>query len=191
MRRTLNAFRLSILAVVLAVPAVAQNSSQDKKAEAPETQAPQPGAEMERMKFLLGSWDFKGGYEKTAMLPQGGAETGWYKARLGPGGFSVIADFELDGPMGKEIGHEIFAWDGKLNAYRAITIGNFPGAVIGTSRWEGANLVIRSEFSMGETVLHLRAAYSNIQEKSVHMEEYFQSGDGSEQLLWKGDATKQ
>lgn len=191
MLRMLRILRFSILAAILAVPGIAQEPSSDKKAAAPETQEPQPGPEMDRLKFLLGSWEFKGGYEKTTMVPKGGAETGWYKAKLGPGGYSVIADFELDGPMGKEIGHEIFAWEPKHAAYIVITVGNLPGVLIGNGRWEGPNLVIRSEFSMGENVLHLRSTYSNIQEKSVHMEEFAQTGDGPEQLLWKGDATKQ
>jgi hypothetical protein len=190
MRRSLNVLRFLILAAILATAALAQEPSNDKKTEATEPQAPQPGPEMERMKFLLGSWEFKGNYEKTALLPQGGMETGWYKAKPGPGGFSLIADFDLDGPMGKEIGHEIFAWDPKENSYRVITFGNFPGAVMGNARWEGPNLVIRSELTMGENVLHLRAAYSNIRENSVHIEEFFQTGESPEQLLWKGDATR-
>jgi len=190
MRRALHALRFSILAALLAITAVAQEPSKDKKAEAAESQAPQPGPEMERMKFLLGSWEFKGGYEKTPMAPEGGAETGWYKGRLGPGGFSVITDFELDGPFGKEIGHQIFVWVAKQNAYTVVTVGNFPGAVIGKSQWEGPNLVTHSDFGMGENVVHLRATYSKIQEKSVHMEEFSQKGSNPEQLIWKGDATK-
>jgi hypothetical protein len=43
------------------------------------------------------------------MVPQGGKAPGWYKAQLGPGGFSLIADFEADGPFGKEIGHQVLS----------------------------------------------------------------------------------
>jgi len=33
-------------------------------------------------------------------------QTGWYKAHLGPGGFSIVADFEADSTLDTEIGHE-------------------------------------------------------------------------------------
>ncbi len=56
------------------------------------------------------------------MTGDGGKASGWYKAQLGPGGFSVIADFEEDGPLGKEIGHEIFSWDPKKNAYAIVIV---------------------------------------------------------------------
>lgn len=192
MKRAIWMCKVLALVAAAITPMAAQQSGQDKKAPAPEMQVPVPGPEMDRMKFLIGTWDLKGAYEKTPVVPQGGAQTGWYKAWLGPGGFSILAEFEADGPLGKEIGHQVIAWDPKQNLYTLVTVGNnFPGAIIGTSRWEGANLVTRSEFSEGGTLLHLRSAYSNIQEKSVHMEEFFQAGDGPEQLLWKADATKQ
>src|ERR1700683_3400078 len=117
-------------------------SSADKKAAEAQMQAPQPGPEMERLKFLVGTWDVKAEYVKSPMLPAGGRDDGWYKAQLGPGGFSIIADFEGDGPMGKEIGHEVLSWDPKQNAYATVTVGNsFPGAIIGSSRWEGDKVV--------------------------------------------------
>jgi len=190
MQRILWICKFSIVAAMLAVPAAAQESRQNDKPKTPEMQALRPGPEMDRLKFLLGTWDLKAAYEKTPLLPQGGAETGWYKARLGTGGFSVLADFELDGPLGKEIGHEVIDWDPKQNAYSFITAGNFPGVVVGTARWEGGSLVMRSEVRQEGNIVHLRITYSNIQEKSVHMEEFFQAGDAPERLLWKGDATK-
>jgi len=158
----------------------------DKKPAEAAMQMPTPGPEMDRLKFLVGNWDMTAEYLKSPMLPAGGKETGIYKAQLGPGGFSVIADFDVDGPMGKEIGHEIFSWDSKQKAYIVFLVGNFPGTVTGTSHWEGDNLVIETQF--GAT--HMRATYSNITEKSVHMEESFPGSDGTYQVIWKADAIK-
>lgn len=124
------------------------------------------------------------------MFPEGGKQTGWYKALPGPGGFSIIADFEADGPLGKEIGHQVIAWDPRQNAYQVVTVGNFPGAIIGTSRWEGANLVSNWELNLDGEAFHSHSTYSNIQEKSVHMEEFIQTGGAAEQLIWKVDAAR-
>lgn len=180
---------LTLASLALLFSARAQQFK-EKTTVAQETKMPQPGPEMEKLKFLIGAWETKGGYEKSPMIPEGGAQTGWYKAQLGPGGFSVIADFKAEGPLGKEIGHEILTWDPKQNAYTTITVGNaFPGANIGTAKWEGPDLVTVHEFEFGGTIIHLRSVISKIQEKSVHMEEFSQSADGSYLAIWKADAT--
>jgi hypothetical protein len=175
-------------AVLLRVRA---EQSKEKPVAAQEMAVPKPGPEMDKMKFLLGTWETKGGYEKSTMFPEGGAQTGWYKAQLGPGGFSLLADFEADGPLGREIGHEIITWDPKQNAYATIVVGNaFPGANIGTSKWEGEVLVTVHEFEYNGTKIHLRSTIKKAAENSVHMEESSQTGDGAALLMWKADAVK-
>jgi len=184
------AVTLAFAFVALLLTSHAQQSK-DKSSASPEMQIPKPGPEMEKMKFLLGTWETKGGYEKSPMFPEGGAQTGWYKAQLGPGGFSILADFEADGPLGKEIGHEIITWDPKQNVYTTIVVGNaFPGANIGTSEWEGDLLVTVHEFDYNGTKIHLRSTIKKVVENSVHMEESSQTGDGATLLMWKADAVK-
>jgi hypothetical protein len=179
------------LAAAFLATVAARQSSTDRKPEAAAIEAQKPGPETDRLKFLIGTWSTDGGYEKSPMFPEGGKQTGWYEARVGPGGFSIIADFELHGPLGKEIGHQVIAWNPKQNAYQVVTVGNnFPGAILGTSRWEGRNLVTRSELILDGTVFQSRSVYSNLQEKSVHMEEFMQAGQAPEQLIWKADATR-
>lgn len=169
-----------------------QDNPQDKGKSTPaEFQAPKPGPEMAKLNYLIGNWTMNAEYEKSPMMPDGGKETGTYRGVAGPGGFSVIADFDLDGPMGKEIGHEVLTWSPKKNAYTVMTVGNsFPDAVMGTGHWEGANLVVETSFDMGTKVAHLKAVYVNPTDTKVHIDEYTQAEDGSWQLIWKGDATK-
>jgi hypothetical protein len=180
-----------IFASALVIVAGAQESSEQKKPVTQEMKAPKPGPEMERIKFLIGHWNLDSEYEKTPMIPEGGKSTGWYEARLGPGGFSIIADFEESGPMGPEIGHQVISWDPKQEAYTVVTVGNaFPGAVIGKSRWEGDKLVTRSEFTDHGTTMHLRNEYSDIKEHSTRIEEFVQVGDSPAQLLYKSYAVR-
>lgn len=153
-------------------------------------EAPKPGPEMQKLNFLIGTWEMQAEYLKTAMTGDGGKATGWYKAQLGPGGFSVIADFEEDGPLGKEIGHEIFSWDPKKNAYEVVIVGNFPGAVVGSATWEGDNLVIQNEFDAGGTKMSLRSVYLHPVGKSVQIEESSKAGDAPSQLIYKATVTK-
>ena len=172
----------------IALPA--QEKAAEKPAAAP-MMPPQPGPEMGKMKFLVGNWDYNGEYMKSEMAPDGGKETGWYKAQKGPGGFSLIADFDADGPMGKEIGHELIAWDPGEKVYKVYVAGNsFPGVVAGTGRWEGSNFVTTSEFNYGGTKFTLRSAYKDIQPNSVAIEEESKQGDGPFQMIFKAKATR-
>src|SRR5579864_4518854 len=132
-------FVLAMLAITICVSARAFAGN---RAARQTMEAPKPGPEMQKLNFLIGTWDMQAEYLKTPMTGDGGKATGWYRAQLGPGGFSIIADFEEDGPLGKEIGHEIFSWDPKKNAYAIVIVGNFPGAAVGSANWEGDNLVI-------------------------------------------------
>lgn len=191
MNRIMHIMKIVAMASAFVMVAGAQQPSEQKKPAVQEMPPPKPGPEMERMKFLIGKWNTEGEYEKTPMIPEGGKSTGWYEARLGPGGFSVIADFEASGPLGPEIGHQVITWDPKQGAYTVVTVGNaFPGAVMGTSRWEGDHLVTQSEFTANGVTMHLRSVYSDIKDHSTRIEEFMQVGDGPTQLLWKSYAVK-
>lgn len=188
MRKTGTVFGLATLVIVLAIGIGAKSSAGKPASQA--MQAPQPGPEMQRLNFLIGTWDMQAEYLKTPMTGDGGKASGWYKAQLGPGGFSVIADFEEDGPLGKEIGHEIFSWDPKKNAYAIVIVGNFPGAAIGTATWEGDNLVIQNEFDAGGTMMRLRSVYLHPTGKTVQIEESSKTGDAPYLLIYKATVTK-
>ena len=193
MRSGIEVMKVIVLAAALVVCATTahpqeKSATNDAAKSAPAT--PQPGPEMDKLKFLLGTWNVEAEYAKSPMVPQGGKAPGWYKAQLGPGGFSIVADFEADGPFGKEIGHQVLSWDPKQKWYTTVTAGNFPGVIVGHARWDGENLVTESEFEMEGGKMGMRAIYSHIQERSTHMEEMFRVGDGPFVLLYSGDATK-
>jgi hypothetical protein len=180
-----------VLVAVLGIRLGAQQSSTEKPASPPKMQAPQPGPEMQRLNFLVGDWTLDGEYLKTAVTGNGAKQTGWYKAHLGPGGFSIITDFEADSTLDNEIGHELLTWDPKKDAYTTVTVGNgFPGAIIGIAKWEGDNLVVQTEFGTGAAMMHIRAVYSHVGEKTIQIEESFQKGDAPYQTMWKATATK-
>jgi hypothetical protein len=128
-----------------------------------------------------------GEYLKSPMTGNGAKQTGWYKAHWGPDGFSIVADFEADSTLDTEIGHERLTWDPKKDAYTTVTEGNgFPGAIIRSAKWEGDNLVLQTEFR----TMHMRAVYSHVGEKTIQIEESYQTGDAPFQLICKAGATR-
>jgi hypothetical protein len=188
-KRMRQIMKIVAIASAFVIVAGAQEPSEQKTTQ--EMKAPKPGPEMEHIKFLIGRWNTDSEYEKTSMIPEGGKSTGWYEARLGPGGFSIIADFEENGPLGPEIGHEVISWDPKQDVYTVVTVGNaFPGAVIGKSRWEGSKLVTQHDFTENGTTMHLRSEYSDLKEHSTRIEEFVQAGDSPAQLLYKSYAVR-
>ncbi len=187
MRKAGTTLGIVLLLAMVAFSLRARQSSSDKPASPTAMQAPQPGPEMQRLNFLVGDWTMDGEYLKSPMTGNGAKQTGWYKTHLGPGGFSIIADFEADSSLDNEIGHEVLTWDPKKDAYTTVTVGNgFPGAVIGTAKWEGDNLVIQTEFGK----MHMRAVYSHVGDKTIQIEESYQTGDAPYQLIWKASATR-
>ena len=184
--------RVELLIALLILSATVVISLRAESVEtAQEGQAPKPGPEMQKLNFLIGTWDMQSEYEKSPMMPSGAKQNGWYKAQMGPGGFSVIADFEEDGPSGKSIGHEIISWDPNKKAYTVVVLGNgFPGIVIGAAKWQGDDLVILNDVGEGMSSAHLRAVYLHPLGNVLHIEESISFQNRPYQLMYKATATK-
>src|SRR3984893_10599700 len=156
-----NAARFWIVTISLALSVPLWASLQEKPAEKPAAAtAPQakPGAaEMDRLKFYLGEWEYTETYPKSGFSPNGGKNTGVYTSKLGPGGNSLINTFHSQGPVGDFEGLLVMTWDAREKAYKAYAFGNdFPGALVETGAFEGDALVYRLEFPMEGATLKLR-----------------------------------
>lgn len=186
-RHVVLCLSMGVLIGGLLLAKAASAKRQEAAAKAPAAaQAPKPGlAEMERLKFYLGEWDYTESYEG------GGANTGLYTSKLGPGGYSLINTFHSQGPMGDYEGVIVYTWDTKENAYKAYLFGNdFPGAVVQTGVWEGKDLVFRSEFSYGGHSMKLRYVTRVSPEGKIESEDYVTPEGKTEKLLVKVVATK-
>lgn len=155
-------------------------------------QAARPGAaEMERLKFYLGEWAYTETYPKSSFAPNGGKNTGLYSSRLGPGGNSLINTFHSQGPVGDFAGMLVATWDLKEKAYKAyVFIGDGPGAVVETGRFENDALVFRFEFPAGDKILRLRNVTRLVAPDKIVSEEFMATSDGPESLLVHAEATK-
>jgi hypothetical protein len=184
-------FWIVTIALALSVPlwAARQEKTAEKQAATP---AVRPGAaEMERLKFYLGEWDYTETYPKSAFAPNGGKNTGVYTSKLGPGGNSLINTFHSQGPVGDFEGLLVMTWDAKEKAYKAYVFGNgFPGAVVETGQFEGDALVYRSEFSAGGVTMQLRNVARVTGPGTLVSEEFMAMKDAPETLLVRVEAKK-
>jgi hypothetical protein len=173
---------LVMLAATMTMAAL-QEKTVDKPAAAP---AAKPGAaEMERLKFYLGEWDY------TETYPKGGKNTGVYTSKLGPGGNSLINTFHSQGPVGDFEGLLVMTWDAREKAYKAYVFGNdFPGALVETGAFEGDALVFRSEFPVKGAMLKLRNVTRVTGPGMLVSEEFMAMKDAPESLLVHVEAKK-
>jgi hypothetical protein len=178
------------IAVVLSLPLRA--ALQEKTAEKPAIAAARPGAaEMDRLKFYLGEWEYTETYPKSAFSPNGGKNTGVYTSKLGPGGNSLINTFRSQGPVGDFEGLLVMTWDAREKAYKAYAFGNdFPGALVETGTFEGDALVFRSEFPAEGATLKLRNVTRLTAPGKIESEEYMAMKDAPESLLVRVEAKK-
>jgi hypothetical protein len=188
-----NAAKFRIVTVLLALSVPPWAAWQEKTAEKPAiTLAAKAGAaEMERLKFYLGEWDYTETYPKSSFYPNGGKNTGVYTSKSGPGGNSLINTFHSQGPVGDFEGLLVMTWDPKERAYKAYVFGNeFPGAVVETGKFEGDALVFRSEFSAGGVTMKLRNATRVLESARLESEEYMAVEGAPEALLVRVEARK-
>jgi hypothetical protein len=182
------------IAMALSVPlwAALQEKTGEKPAAAPAAPAAKPGAaEMERLKFYLGEWDYTETYPKSAFAPNGGKNTGVYTSKLGPGGQSLINSFHSQGPVGDFEGLLVMTWDAREKAYKAYVFGNdFPGALVETGQFEGDAFVFRSEFPAEGAMIKLRNVTRVTAPGKLESEEYMAMKDAPETLLVHVEAKK-
>jgi hypothetical protein len=179
---------LTVAAFAICTTAFAKHQEKEKAAQP----AAKPGAaEVERLKFYLGEWDYTEIYAKSKELPDGGQDTGVYTSKLGPGGNSLVNTFHTQGPFGDFEGLLILTWDPKEKAYKQYGFANdFAGAIVETGQFEGDALVFRGEFSMGATKVALRNSTRLVAPGKIVSEDFTSANGAPEKLFLRLDATK-
>jgi hypothetical protein len=171
--------------LVMLAAAMTMAARQVTTSEKPAVSAAKPGvAEMERLKFYLGEWDYTEAYPKSAFYPNGGKNTGVYTSKLGPGGNSLINTFHSQGPVGDFEGLLVMTWDAKEKAYKAYVFGNeFPGAAMQAGQFEGDALVYRSEIPVEGGTLKLRNVTRITSPGTLVSEQFMDMKDAPETLF--------
>jgi hypothetical protein len=170
----------------------AAGKTAEKPTAAPPGPAARPGvAEMERLKFCLGEWDYTETYPKSSFAPNGGKNTGVYTSKLGPGGQSLVNSFHSQGPVGDFEGLLVMTWDAREKAYKAYAFGNdFPGALVETGQFAGNDLVFRSEFPVEGTTLKLKNVTRVTSAGKLESEEHMAMKGAPEALFVHVEAKK-
>src|SRR5215475_7879109 len=124
----MKTIRLLFLSMLLTASAAAQTDSS------------KPAPEMERLiKMWAGHWTTVEQFEPSDELPQGKRDKGAEIMRPGPGGLSLIGDYESHG---EHFGHLVVTWIPNERVYKSYWLDRTqPGVSVSTGRWEGDKLV--------------------------------------------------
>jgi hypothetical protein len=158
---------LKTVASLLLVTALAtQGRAQSQEKPVTMRSMPQPviGPELRLILDLAGDWDSTEMWEKVEGVSPGGKGTGKQTVRVGPGGLSVIVDYESHtGPFPDYRGHGVLSWEHDEKIYRMAWAQNVtPGISIETGGMEGENLVTSYEISEHGQKYIVRNVYSDI-----------------------------
>jgi uncharacterized protein YecT (DUF1311 family) len=128
---------------------------------AAQTDLSKPAPEMERLITMwTGHWTTVEQFEPSAEMPKGKQDKGAETMRPGPGGLSLIGDYESHGAL---FGHMVVTWIPKEKIYKSYWHDlSQPGVSISTGRWEGDKLVFTSVDESSGTKLEVRDTYSDI-----------------------------
>jgi hypothetical protein len=113
----------------------------------------EPAPEMKKLSALLGSWEFTEAWTEPVRYKRGAYEgvpgeegSGTLTARPGPGGFSLVLDYEARNPMGRVTAIAVVAWDPARRLYELDEIHSaFPAVLHLTGKFEKGELVFRGK----------------------------------------------
>jgi len=128
---------------------------------AAQTESAKPAPEMERLiKMWSGHWTTVEQFEPSDEMPKGKQDKGAETMRPGPGGLSLIGDYESHGAP---FGHMVVTWIPKEKVYKSYwTDLSQPGVSVSTGKWEGDKLVFTSVDESTGRKLEARDTYSEI-----------------------------
>jgi len=145
-------------------------------------------AELERLKFYLGDWDYSEVLPRSALHPKGGQNTGRWTAQMGPQGRSIIHAFVLQGSDPYE-GIEVMTWDPKQKVYRDHSLWyDSSDHVNYVGQFEGDALVSHSEFEADGKQVKFRMEARPRQGGGFTLDEFASVNDGPEQPTLHGTA---
>jgi len=123
-----------------------------------------PGPEAQNL--MLGTWVIRVKYEPSPERPKGGEGVGSEVWRRGPGGRSVIEDYEVKGDAGELHGLGIAWWDEKEKGQLVLWCDSenpdgchHTGTV---ARWEGNSLVYTEESEVNGRKLVFQETFTDI-----------------------------
>src|SRR5262249_21779717 len=152
MKPAILATPLLVLALLpVRTPAPRPTPEDDDERAADAVRFEEPAPEMRKLGVLSGAWALEERWAQPGRWKRGHYEgvpgpggSGILTFRPGPGGFSLVGDYDARNPMGHVTGLGVLAWDPRGRRYELDEIHSaLPGVLHLTGRFENGDLVFR------------------------------------------------
>jgi len=142
---------------------------------------PKPGPQIEKLlRAFEGTWSIQEKLAPDAKAPKGLSGAGKIVWRPGPGGFSVIEDYESKQGNRNVTGLGVFWWDESAQGYRTIWCDSTnPGGCINFKNvvhWENSTLVLQEDYEVNGKKYTFKEVFGDL------------TNDSFTQTLYGGDA---
>jgi hypothetical protein len=153
------------------LPPVAGSASDDdaERVEHP-VRFVEPAPEMRKLAVTLGTWSFTETWNEPTRYKRGQYEGlpgaggyGTLTVRPGPGGFSILLDYDARNPMGHVTALAVVSWDPARRSYELDEIHSaFPGVLHLTGQFEKGDLVFRGQDARTGRKLRVRLVWTGL-----------------------------
>ena len=120
--------------------------------------------------LMLGTWSIRVRYEPSSDMPKGGVAKGREVWRLGPGGRSLIEEYDEAGAAGAIHEFGVAWWDAAANGQRVFWCGDYepPACTVypQVARWDGNSLVQTVESDEGGRPVVRQEIFTDIKANS-------------------------
>lgn len=168
MKRFLAAVLLLSLACL---PVSAQEKKGEKKGGESGPPAAKPNPEITRLlKMFAGTWTASEKIEPGPMAPKGGTGKGMATFKAGPGGNSMIEEYDSPhGAVGPFRGLGVTWWDANAGAFKGTWCDSMTQTcMVGGMKWQGEKIVgIPQTVDMGGQQMVMTSEYRDIKPHSI------------------------
>ena len=153
------------------------------------------GMEIQQLiRSFSGQWAIEFTIEPSKSLPKGGQGHGTELWRSGPGGLSLIEEYESQGDDGSNIGHGIFWFEESHHHFQVLWCANdVPSGCMAISEgatWKDGELVLQHRWESRGKVHIMKEVFSEIKAGSFSQTVYMGDGSGNLEVQYKIRATR-
>jgi hypothetical protein len=173
------------LLVGVAVCQADKKSSDTNLATLPtQTTALKPGTQMGKLlRAFEGTWAIHEKFAPDSSTPDGATGEGRIVWRPGPGGFSLVEDYQSKQGDRQVTGLGVFWWEESSGGYRTIWCDSTnPGGCIyfkNVARWDGAQLVLVEDYEMNGKKFTFKEVFGDITQNTFTQTLYGGESGGS------------
>ncbi len=150
-----------------------EHAAMEQKGGPPPMQA-KPGPEITKLiKMFSGSWTAEEKVEPSPMAPKGATGVAKATFKAGPGGLSLIEDYDSPhGSMGPFHGHGVTWWDAKAGAFKGTWCDTMmTDCMVSSMKWQGDKLVADPyPMDQGGQKMVMTSAYTDIKPDAITFE---------------------